>query len=409
MAQAARQPAARRTLGGCCLATFWSGAIAFGYPGIMGAYWQQAFGATSAQTGLVVTLMLLGIALCTIVSGRFLERFGMRACVATGTLLMVAALAVLMAARGIGLVYAWAFLVSFGSSFVYGPGLTTVQRCLPARKGLASGLINVTFGLSAALMSPVWEAMLGSVGYGAVNASLVVCIVVTNGAAWLLVGGDGTPVSAAAASPSAAGTQAEDGLTVAQAVPTRAFWLLWLAWAFVGAAGISMVSLAKSYSAFLGLSSVAMLTAFNITNGAGRLVAGLLCDAVGGELTALTAFAAMAAGYALLPLAPGVAGAAVLAACVGYGFGALFATCGPIATRHFGMACFGRLFGFIFAAYGCVGGVIGPLLAGVVLASVANPYPVVFGYLALFALVGAAAMALLRWEGPVEGRAARGR
>ena len=393
MAQAARQPAARRTLAGCCLATFWSGAIAFGYPGIMGAYWQQAFGATSAQTGLVVTLMLLGIALCTIVSGRFLERFGMHACVATGTALMVAALAVLMAARGIGLVYAWAFLVSFGSSFVYGPGLTTVQRCLPARKGLASGLINVTFGLSAAVMSPVWEAMLGSVGYGAVNASLVVCIVVTNGVAWLLVGGGDVPADATAA----LGARA-DGLTVAQALRTRAFWLLWLAWAFVGAAGISMVSLAKSYSAFLGLSSVAMLTAFNITNGAGRLVAGLLCDAIGGELTALTAFAVMAAGYVLLPFAQGVVGAAVLAACVGYGFGALFATCGPIATRHFGMACFGRLFGFIFAAYGCVGGVIGPLLAGVVLASVANPYPVVFGYLALFALVGVVLMALLRRE-----------
>ena len=422
-----------KTLAGCCLATFWSGAVAFGYTGVMGASWQERFGAGSGETGLVVTVMLLGISAGTLVSGGFRARFGMRACIACGTALMLAAMGVLAAATGIGWVYAWAFLVSLGASFVYGPGLTTVQEALPARRGLASGLLNVTFGLSAAIMSPIWEYVLTAAGHAAVDASLTVCFLVTNALAFALVGprgvssgavreGDcrsegpskteGAPADAACPSRLGreSGPEAEAGpgpeaglgaepvasLTPWQALRTRDFWLLWFAWAFVGAAGISMVSLAKSYSLYLGLAGAAMLSAFNVTNGAGRLVAGLLCDAIGGELAALSAFAVAAVGYALLIVVDDAVGVVVLAACVGYGFGALFATTGPIATKRFGMEHFGSIFGCIFLAYGCVGGVIGPALAGALVERLANPYPVVFGYLALFALVGVVLMALLR-------------
>ena len=392
-----------KTVLGCCLATFWSGAVAFGYPGVMGASWQERFGVGSGETGLVVTVMLLGISAGTLVSGGFRARFGMRACIACGTALMLAAMGVLALAAGIGWVYAWAFLVSLGASFVYGPGLTTVQEALPARRGLASGLLNVTFGLSAAIMSPIWEYMLTVAGYVVVDASLAACFLATNAIAFMLVDPHGAATATSEVPADAAGAEADvrgpdqaASLTVSQALRTRDFWLLWFAWAFVGAAGISMVSLAKSYSLYLGLAGAAMLSAFNVTNGAGRLVAGMLCDAIGGELAALSAFAVAAAGYALLIVVDDAVGVVVLAACVGYGFGALFATTGPIATKRFGMEHFGSIFGCIFLAYGCVGGVIGPALAGALVERLANPYPVVFGYLALFALVGVVLMALLR-------------
>ena len=384
---------AYRTIFACCIATFWSGAIAFGYPGVMSTVWQDLFQVGSGETGLVVTIMLLGISVCTIISGRFLIRFGIRRCMLTGTGLMLIAMLILLNAKNIYMVYIWAFVVNVGASFVYGPGLTTAQKALPERKGLASGLLNLTFGLSAAIMSPIWEKILTSVGYSAVNISLIFCFLITNLIAALLVGTPETGSEPARPLPERGPLTAD--LTVSQALRTRSFWMIWLCWAFVGAAGISMVSLSKSYASGLGLSGVAVLMAFNLTNGIGRLIAGSLCDIIGGESTAMSAFLIAALGCLLLPVVRNQAGIAVLAACVGYGFGSLFASTGPIAARHFGMKNFSTIFGLIFTGYGCVGGIIGPLLAGIILERAENAYVIIFTYLAVFVLLGAVLMFLL--------------
>ena len=392
------QAAARRSVLGCCMAIFWSGAIAFGYPGIMSTYWQECFQADAGETGLVVTIMLLAISLCTFFSGKFLNRFGIRWCIVLGTMLMLAAMLILICAVSMVMVYVWAFVVNVGASFFFGPGLTTVQKWMPHRKGLASGLLNLTYGLAAAIMSPIWEWMLNHVGYQALNISLIVCFLVTNGAALLLVRSP-EPLPEHAHMHHAVPHAAQQGilptdLSAGEAAHTRAFWAMFLCWTFVGAAGISMVSLAKSYAASLGLTSVLVLMAFNVANGAGRLIAGELCDIIGGELTALIAFLIGGAGYLLLPVMRQPAGIAVLAVCIGYGFGTLFAVTGPISAWHFGMKNFSTIFGLIYLGYGLVGSLLGPLLSGVLLARMADPYGVIFRYLGVFFLIGAVLMGI---------------
>lgn len=380
---------------GCCMGTFWSGAIAFGYPGIMSTVWQEEFGVGSSETGLVVTIMLLAISVCTIFSGRYLNRFGIRACVLTGTVLMAAGMLLLMGAESIYMVYAWAFVENLGASFVYGPGLTTAQQWVPARRGLVSGLVNLTFGLSAAIMTPVWEYMLENTGYETVNLHLLLCIVVTNCIVLLLVRSPEGAVQKKGGKQTAA-QPAFTGLTPLQALKTRKFRLLWLTWAFVGAAGISMVSFSKSYALQMGVSSVVVMMAFNLTNGGGRLLAGILCDVIGGELAGLLAFVIATVACFLLPHVHSLAGIAILAACVGYGFGSLFAVTSPIAAEQFGLRHFGSIFGLIFTGYGCLGGLIGPALCGVLLERSGGNYTAVFTLLAVFLLLGTVCMALFR-------------
>ena len=374
---------AKKNILGCCLATFWAGSVCFGYPGVMGAVWQAEFGASAGETGFVLTVMLFAISFGTFLSGKFLNRFGMRSCILAGTLLLLASMAVLTLAPDIRMVYVWAFLANLGVSFVYGPGLTTVQRWMPRQKGLACGLLNVTFGFSAAIMSPILEAVLTSAGYVKLNCGFALCILFTNALALALV--RNKPQKARASRRKNCGS-----LGVSEALKTKAFWLIWLTWALVGAAGISMVSIAKGYAEHMGFASVAVLTSFNFTNGLGRLLAGELSDKIGGEKTAATAFLIAAAGFILMPLARTGPAACILAACIGYAFGALFTTAGPILARHFGLGNFGAIFGLTFAAYGCLGGCLGPWLSGIVLERAAEPYPLVFGYLAAFTLTGSA-------------------
>jgi OFA family oxalate/formate antiporter-like MFS transporter len=365
---------------GCCAAIFWSGSIAFGYPGVMTTCWQELFSVGADATGLVVTFMLVGLSLGLFFSGRTYMKWGIRCCIGIGTILELAAFLILLQARTISVVYVWAVLVNFGASFIYGPGLTTVQRWLPQKKGLASGLINLIFGISAAIMSPIWNRVLEVRGYQVVNVSLIACIAVTNLLAVLLAR---NPQEVQKAE-----TTVDASMTAAQALKTRSFWLIWLLWAFMGAAGISLVSLAKSYAILLGLSSVSILMAFNLTNGLGRLASGILCDKIGGCQTGILGFLVAALGYFLLPHGSSVGTIGIFAACVGFGFGTLFTITGPVVSEKFGMRYFSIIFGLIFSAYGFVGGILGPLLSGTVLERTGN-YLLVFSYLGVFALIAA--------------------
>src|SRR5208283_30686 len=71
----------------------------------------------------------------------------------------------LVYASNVYLLYLWAFLMGCASCFVYIPALTSVQRWYPARRGLVSGIVNLTFGISAAVMSPIFGWMLNALGY----------------------------------------------------------------------------------------------------------------------------------------------------------------------------------------------------------------------------------------------------
>ena len=401
-----------RALLGCCLAVFWSGAVAFGYPGVMATYWQKTYGVGAGGTGAVITFMLLALAVSMFFSGKFHQKHGTRRCILVATVCNTLGMAALFLADSMAMVYVWAFVMNIGCSFVYGPVLATAQQWLPHRRGLASGLVNLVFGISGAVMVPVWNGMLESSGYDRLNLSLLVCIVVTNMAAMLLAEvPERTKLSpqereawlqrlAGGAAGSGKGTApAGQDCTVGQALHSRAFWTLWLTWAFMGAAGISMISLAGKYALSLGLAGSAILTAFNLTNGFGRIAAGLLTDRIGGETTAVLAFGLTAAAYFLLPHVSGLFPVSLLAALVGFGLGTLFTVTGPIASRRFGLSNFGAIFGIIFTAYGFVGGLVGPALAGFVLDRTGGNYGLVFAYLGVFAAVGTGLMLFLKRQG----------
>ena len=374
----------------CCLSIFWSGAICFGYPGVMSTYWQQAFSVGPSETGLVVTFMLLALAVMMFFSGKFHMKYGMRICILIGTLFYAVSFLLLRIADNIYMVYVWAFLANLGCSFIYGPGLTTAQQAFPQKRGLVSGIVNLVFGISAAIMSPVLNRLLADIGYEKLNLLLLLFIVATNLLAMLLLGKKEQREEAAEEKHYAV------SLNVSQAMKTKTFWLIWLMWAFMGAAGISMVSLAKSYAATIGIASVSILTAFNLANGLIRIVVGYLTDLIGYRITGMVAFVLAGIGYLILPHTSNLGILMLCAVFVGIGFGTLFTISGPMISKQFGLAYFGLIFGVIFTAYGLIGGVFGPAIAGVILARTNGNYLLVFTYLAVFALFGAGLMSRVK-------------
>jgi OFA family oxalate/formate antiporter-like MFS transporter len=372
-------------------AIFWPGAFIFGYPGVMGSFWQQQFGVGRGEIGNTLFFVLAAVGLFMFFVGRWQERWGTRKLVTIGALLCGLNTFLIAYADRLWLLYLWAFLNGAASSFIYIPGLTTVQRWFPERRGLVSGLVNLVFGLSAAVMAPIFGQLLDRLGYQTMNLAL--------GGAALLLGLTAAqftemPVArgqiAAGQTGPAPPPPALKGLSVAQALRSSSFWFLWLTWALMGAAGIAMVTLAVPYGISRGQgagSAVMILTAFNLSSGLSRLIMGFFSDKFSRTGGMSLTFLAAGSAYLLLPYVTGLVVILIPAAVIGYAFGTLFAVSAPLAVDCFGLKHFGAIFGLVFTAYGFLAGPLGPSLSGYLLDATGSDFSPVFSYLGCFCLI----------------------
>lgn len=390
---------------GAAAAIFWPGALTFGFPGVMAAYWQDIFQVGSASTGKIMFFILAAVGIFMYLTGRWQEKLGARLIVAMGILICSLNLILVAYARSMSVIYLWAFLNGLACSLVYVPSLTTVQRWYPARRGLVTGIVNLFFGISAAIMSPVFFRMLSSMGYLSMNVKLaVVVLLVGLSAAYFTEMPD--QVKPAGPNEQIKQPQAVEkdfmpppSFTVKESLQTRNFWFLWFTWAMQGSAGITMVSLSVVFGLSRGFSpaaAVLILTAFNLASGLSRLLSGYLSDYIGRTLTMSIAFLAAGIAYFLLPHIENFTLLLILAGAIGYAFGTLFAVSAPLVSDCFGLKHFGAIFGLVFTAYGFFSGLLGPTLSGYILDLYAGNFNLVFSYLGVCCFASAILIRLIK-------------
>lgn len=374
---------------GSCLAIFWPGSFIFGYPGVMGSYWQELFNVGRGGIGATLFFVLAAVGIFMFFVGRIQERFGIRKMVTVGAIICGLDVLLVASPPNIFVLYLWAFIMGAGSCFIYLPMLTSVQQWFPDRRGLVSGIVNMTFGMSAAVMAPIFGYVVKALGYVAMNILLAVVALIVGVIAAQFTEKPDVPV---VPSPSARGTRSSlaipaHDVTVAEGLRSRSFWFLWLTWALQGSASIAMVTLSVQYGLAQGFaiqSAVLVLTAFSFTNGFSRLVMGYLSDIIGRRLAMSSTFLAAAVAYFLLPHGEGPVFTAVLAAIIGWGFGTLFSVSAPLAVDCFGVRHFAAIFGLVFTAYGFISGFLGPSLGGFIVDATGGNFKPVFAYLGLF-------------------------
>ena len=377
----------------CACAIFWPGAFIFGLPGVLRQHWQQVFDAGGSTVGGTVFFILTGATCFMYLCGRLQEKYGPGRLTSIGAVMCGSSAVWLSQAGNMIDVNIWAFFVGASSAFVYLPGLTVVQSWYPEKRGLVAGFFNMAFGLSAAVMSPIFSILLSKWGYKAVTLAAGCAALAIGITASFLIRFPKTDASM----PAPVAPFAPNGRSVREALKSREFWCLWFTWVFAGAAGASMLVLATGFGLARGLNladAVVLLTAFNVTNGCGRLISGYFSDRIGRSRTMAVSFAGAGFAYLIMPHLAGLWLWAALAAVIGFAFGTLFAVSGPLAGDCFGMAHFGAIFGLIFTAYGFVSGPLGPWLSGHILDVTRGNYTLVFSYLGLMYL-GSAGLILL--------------
>jgi len=329
-------------------------------------YWQKTFGVDRGAIGQLMFYILTGTGSSMYLAGLLQKKIPYHLLIVTGNIVCSCAMLVSGFATSMSQIYIWGFLTGFFCGFVYIPVLTVAQTLYPEKKGTISGIANLTFGFSAALLSPIVNGLLFRTG-APVTTVLVGCVslIISVIASYYIKAPDQDHDTV-----SSLNSDADQTLSLKQILSMKSFWFLWCVWALSGAGGISMVTLSSVIGEMKGFSvnkSVYILIGFNIMNGLGRMISGHLSDHFRCQTILSLIFLCAGTAYLMLPYSQGIVTISLLAACVGLAFGSLFTVSAPLVTECFGLTNFGTVFGLVFTAYGFFAGFLGPWLSGLLL------------------------------------------
>jgi len=349
------------------------------------------FAFTATQTQIIFSVGLGMFALLMPFAGKLQAMIGPRPVALMGGILL-----------GLGYVLAGLFGHTFAAQLVTlgiiggaGIGLAYVcpiavgMRWFPDKKGLITGIAVAGFGFGALLwvqLAGAWGHLLDTIGilHTFLYYGIAFAVLVSIGSIFMMYPPEGwRPAGWDPSQSKKGGKPVEPPVEVCSSdmLKTGQCYWIWLAYAFCALAGLMVIGIAKLFggdalvSSGLGkyadpkIAAAAASTAyaifFSLANGFGRIGWGVIADGIGWKqsitVMAIIQGVAMAALYFL---GHNYVALCLFFAVVGANFGGTLALFPLCTAGCFGAKNVGQNYGFMFTAYG-VGGIIGPILAGV--------------------------------------------
>jgi len=343
----------------------------------------SGFGWNNSQVAWIFALAIFFLGVSAAVAGPRLQKVGPRRMAAVGGAafsLGYAIAGLALGLRSLVLLYlGYGLLGGIGLGLGYVTPVTTVAKWFPDRKGLATGMVIMGFGLGALFMSKVLAPLLIGLFAGSLSPVFYclagLFLVLTMVPAWFMVNPPEAPAPNASSAAAAAAPSA--GLTARQAILSGRFALMWLVFFCNITAGIAIISfqspmLQDLWRAADGSLTAGTLAAWGATliavsslfNGAGRFLWGAVSDRIGRSWTFRAMLATEIAVFVglMLTRSPWVFGILVcwVLLCYGGGFGTMPAFIGDV----FGPKLMAAVYGAVLTAWG-VAGVVGPQIVAV--------------------------------------------
>ena len=323
-----------------------------------------------SRTGLSGVFSLYAFTYCVsgFPAGRLTDRFGPRRVIGAGAVFLGGALVAMASVGALWQAYVlYGVVAALGMGTAYVPCNTTVVRWFARRRGLATGIASSGASLGTLVLPPLAQLAVGTLGWrGAYVVGGTVVLVVVLLTAQIMrrdpeslgLHPDGQP------SPTLAASGATGGLSLGEAVRTRALWLLGLAfsatWIPVFIPLVHLVPFARD----LGHSPLAAAWTISATGAGavlGRLTMGAVSDRIGrrttiagGMLLQTLAFLGFSVVRDLTPLY-------ATAVVFGFSYGTISTLFAAIIGDFFGREQAGSIVGFVFmlagsmAAWGTLG------------------------------------------------------
>jgi len=330
------------------------------------------WGWSETHRSLPYSIACLVFSLVMVPAGRMQDRLGPRVVASLGGLLVgVGFIIASLTTSPVGWMVGFGLLAGAGIGFAYASATPPAVKWFPAaRTGMIAGIVVSGFGLASVYAAPLARWLIST--YGVATMAMVLGIAflaVVVLLAQLLVAPPAGFVPAAETKKTAAAAANE--YSARQMLRTGQFYALWFMYACGAGAGLMVIAkLAAIGKQQAGLDlGFVLVAALAIGNGAGRVVAGTLSDALGRRQTMFGCFLLQAVLIYLLSLAKTgsplatVPALSLLSALIGANYGANLALFPAVTKDYYGLKNFGLNYGLVFTAWGA-GGFMLALAAG---------------------------------------------
>lgn len=324
----------------------------------------EQFGWSRAEYFLPLAVAGLIGALATPLAGWAVDRWRVRRLLLIAVPLFAAVTAVIAVTRGSLMLYTVLMTGSFVLAAVHGPLLYSKIAATAGlqlgRPGLALALTGVGIGLGAIALPPLSVVLIDDYGWRLARITLgAVALLVAFPAVWLFIHDDRP-------APQREGNSPTFGVSLAEAVRSRTFWLIAGA-LFVAAATLSAV-LGNLMSIMTELHftrdfAALMLSGFAIAQILGRFLAGIVFDRFDSSRLAACWFALAALGMWMIARNPSELATGLGILLVGLALGSELQIAGYYTVRFFGIRSYGQIYGILLALF-TIGSTVGPFLLG---------------------------------------------
>ena len=354
---------------------------------------------TTTETQLIFSAGLVTFALVMVMAGKLQAIHSPRKIALIGGILLGLGymLASLVGGSFIMMLITIGIIGGAGIGMAYVVPIAVGIKWFPDKKGLIAGLAVAGFGFGATIwvkLAGDWGNLIANVGlhttyfiYGVIFFVMVFIGSLTmvnppegySPAGW-------TPPEAKKGGPS--GYNFTPRKLFRNRKAKKQFYMIWSMFIFGALAGLMVIGiialfgadalLASGYvdvndyesvkdasKAAAAIAGTAMAVFYAIFNGIGRIVWGAVADKIGTKksLMAMFAFQALMM-FTLFQMGGNEYTLYIAAAMIGFNFGGNFSLFPTTTAEFFGTKTVGQNYGYVFTAYG-VGGVIGPIMAGV--------------------------------------------
>ena len=340
-------------------------------------------GWTFTETAWAFSVAIFSLGVSAAWAGQVLPRVGPRKLALAGSTLfcggyLIAGLALQMDSVPL-FCLGYGVIGGIGIGMGYVTPVATVAKWFPDKKGLATGIVVMGFGVGALLLSKGLAPLLVIQAAGdlpAVFFGLGAIFAVILFPASLLMSNPPPSESATPASAGGAGPAPDEPETVGAYLKTGQFALLWTVFFFNIAAGISIVSFqSELLQEVWGLANpslepivlaeygATLIAVSSVFNGVGRLFWGLLSDRIGrvAVFRILLSTQMIVFGILMTETNPWVF--SVLVCYVLLCFGGGFATMPPFILDMFGARRMSAIYGAVLTAWAAAG-IAGPMYVG---------------------------------------------
>ncbi|MFN0092395.1 MAG: MFS transporter [Acidimicrobiales bacterium] len=346
-------------------------AVTFGILYGFGTFFDEMaaeFGAGRGATAAVFSINTFVFFSLGLFTGPLSDRIGPRRIIVAGAVCLAAGLYLTSRVQ-----HLWLGYLTFGGGVGVGVGcflvpvVAAVGRWFVRRRSLATGITLTGMGLGTLVVVPLIEALVDRVGWRDAFAALAAVALVTLLALALVVGQPPAPAGARPA------------VSVRELAADGRFRRLYGCETFLSAAlfvpFVFLVSYAEDHGVAGGPASL-LIGVIGASSIVGRLGLASLTGRLGAVRLLLLCFVLQPAGYLAWLASDGAYPVLVVfAVLLGVGYGGFISIAPEVATQIWGATSLGSVIGLLYTGGG-VGGLIGPISAGLLIDAAGGSYTV---------------------------------